>query len=129
MHQPNQRPNKSSAYLAADDFTQINETKAMHEEARARQVSPELRFPKKRCPWLFWSLLLVTIAATAQTAYWVVEAWRQHWVLGLLWSAGLGLAVLLIVRTVIKEWWNLRQLKRRWHHRDRLLREQQSIHP
>ncbi|RUO77407.1 TIGR01620 family protein [Idiomarina seosinensis] len=80
--------------------------------------------PFKR--WLAVALVLLLVAVGVESFLLIAQSFQQHWVLGSLWTAALGLLVALLLVFVVREAWLLRRLKQRWQQQqkpspDRLL--------
>ena len=71
--------------------------------------------PRRWGRWLLLGLVLAVVAGIAEIVLAVIESWQQSWVLGGLWSLGFALIVGILSAFIVKEFWQLRQLKRRWH--------------
>ncbi|RXS44317.1 TIGR01620 family protein [Idiomarina sp. 29L] len=80
------------------------------------QVQTEFeRKPRRWGRWLLLGVVLASVAGIIELVLAIIESWQQSWVLGTLWSAGFTLILGLLVGFFVKEFWQLRQLKRRWH--------------
>lgn len=65
--------------------------------------------------WLLLGLLFAFIAGSVEVVLAIVKSWQQSWALGALWSLGFALITGVLMVFFAKEFWQLRQLKRRWH--------------
>ncbi|MTJ01919.1 YcjF family protein [Idiomarina piscisalsi] len=73
------------------------------------------RQPRRWGRWLLLGVVLASVAGIIELVLAIIESWQQSWVLGMLWSAGFTLILGLLVGFFVKEFWQLRQLKRCWH--------------
>lgn len=84
--------------------------------------------PRRRLGrWLLLSLTLLLAAISIESALLIQASFAQHWLLGSLWAGGLGLALVLLLWFVGKEFWLLRQLKKRWRKQQQLQRPDELL--
>lgn len=89
------------------------------EDESEPQVTPvELtREPTRRPRWRRWLAVAVSLVFTAvviESLLFIQQSFAQSSVLGILWSAGLGILAVVLLGFIGREWWLLRRLKRRW---------------
>lgn len=60
------------------------------------------------------AVLALLGAVTIETYFLIVTSFQTHWLLGGLWSFGLGIVILLLLRSGWREFRQLRVLKRQW---------------
>lgn len=104
-----------------DPGAELSEATATEEETEtpaAETVSAEPVGKKSRFGrWFLLALLFLTTALVIESVLLVQQSFAQHWLLGTLWSLGLGLAVCVLILFIGREVWLLRQLKRRYQNR------------
>lgn len=84
--------------------------------------SKRLRFKR----WLLLAFVILLGAISIESWLLIEQSFQQHWLLGSLWAAGLGLLAVSLLLFVVREVWLLRRLKQRWQQQqepspDRLL--------
>lgn len=65
--------------------------------------------------WWRIAVLAIASAVLIESYLLIQQSFATHWLLGALWSVGLGLVVVLLLSFSAREFWQLRRLKRQWN--------------
>lgn len=106
-------------YLALDSFkprTDEADDAAVVPLGQALDTSANERAPSRGWRRWWWRVALLALAsAVVIESYLLIQSsFTTHWLLGTLWSVGLGLVGLLLLTFMAREFWQLRRLKRQW---------------
>ncbi|WP_290654611.1 TIGR01620 family protein [Idiomarina sp.] len=128
MRQQSQQPKQGTAeleYLDPDDDAIKPVALEPTEVSEPLPSRPQKRRHLSR--WLLLGMLLLLAAVTIESALLIVESFNQHWLLGVLWSGGLSILLLLLIIFVGREFLLLRKLKRRWRRDTQTAQPQQLL--
>ncbi|MGM0482046.1 MAG: TIGR01620 family protein [Pseudomonadota bacterium] len=96
---------------------------AVEDSAVMTSTSKSPRFGR----WLLLALLLLMLAVVIESVLLIQQSFAQHWLLGGLWSVGLGLAVCVLTVFIGRELLLLKKLKRRFQNQQQSTRPEQLL--
>ncbi|PTB87393.1 TIGR01620 family protein [Pseudidiomarina aestuarii] len=116
-------------YYEADDFVAPEPSPAV--ELTDTLPSRFVEQPRQRRwrGWLALGMGVIGLLLVVEAVLFILASWRESWLLGALWSLALSIVVIIAGGWLVREWWLLRKLRKRWQQRDANQQRPETFRP